>query len=77
MKTMAQLGVTLKQFTHQMATHCNLGKGSKVDLKDGFWRIVVNNADAWNFCCVLPQLSNSTKTIDDTKLVVPHALQMR
>jgi hypothetical protein len=26
---------------------------SKVDLKDGYWRMAVNEADAWNFTYVL------------------------
>ena len=27
---------------------------SKIDLKDGYWRMVVNETDTWNFVCVLP-----------------------
>ena len=27
---------------------------SKIDLKDGYWQMVVNQHDAWNFAYVLP-----------------------
>ena len=43
----------------------------KVDLSDGFWRMIVKPEHRWNFCYVLPQ--------DDKfpmRIVVPHALQM-
>ena len=46
---------------------------SKVDIKDGFWRLIVNAKDAWNFCYVLPPTTNKT-TLDETEIVVPNAL---
>jgi hypothetical protein len=45
---------------------------SKVDLKDGYWRMAVNAEDAWNFAYVLP----GGKPGDPVKLVIPDALQM-
>ena len=48
---------------------------AKLDIKDGFWRLVVNEADAWNFCYAIPN-ENADTPIDDTKIVVPNSLQM-
>ena len=49
---------------------------SKLDIKDGFWRMVVLAADAWNFCYVLPAGDGKPVDIDNTEIVLPHALQM-
>ena len=48
---------------------------AKLDIKDGFWRLVVNADDAWNFCYVIPNETADTP-LDDTKIVVPNNLQM-
>ena len=51
-KAMAQLGIALKRIIYQMAQYHNTKTPflfSKVDLKDGFWRMVVSTSDAWNF----------------------------
>jgi hypothetical protein len=45
---------------------------SKVDLKDGYWRMAVNEADAWNFAYVLPGAGPHIPI----RLVIPDALQM-
>jgi hypothetical protein len=45
---------------------------SKVDLKDGYWRMAVNVKDACNFAYVLP----GGKQGDPVQLVIPDALQM-
>ena len=45
---------------------------SKIDLKDGYWRMYVSKENAWNFAYVLPKLSEDKPT----RLVVPDALQM-
>jgi hypothetical protein len=45
---------------------------TKVDLKDGYWRMCVNADDAWNFAYVLP----GGKAGDPIQLVIPEALQM-
>lgn len=44
---------------------------SKIDLSDGFWRMIVGEADCWNFAYVLPDPPGH-----QTRLVIPHALQM-
>ena len=44
---------------------------SKIDLSDGFWRMLVAENDKWNFAYVLPAVAG-----EPTKLVIPHALQM-
>ena len=45
---------------------------TKVDLKDGYWRMAVNEVDAWNFAYVLPGAGPD----DPIQLVIPDALQM-
>ena len=50
---------------------------SKLDIKDGFWRLVVSKDDSWNFCYVLPPINpKDTTELDDIEVVVPLALQM-
>jgi len=44
----------------------------KLDIKDGYWRGVVEQGGEWNFCYVLPKLQDS----EPTQLVVPLCLQM-
>ena len=44
---------------------------SKLDISDGFWRLVVNNTDAFNFAYVLPQ-----PPTEPIRLVIPSAVQM-
>jgi hypothetical protein len=44
---------------------------SKVDLSDGFWRIIVEEAARWNFCYVMPDPPGAP-----IRIVVPSALQM-
>jgi hypothetical protein len=44
---------------------------SKVDLSDGFWRLVVKPEQKWNFCYVMPDPPGSR-----VRIVVPSALQM-
>ena len=49
---------------------------SKLDIKDGFWRLAVSDENAWNFCYVLHSFE-PVADIDDTLLiVVPNCLQM-
>jgi hypothetical protein len=43
----------------------------KVDLSDGFWRMIVKPEHRWNFCYVLPQEAGCPM-----RIVVPYALQM-
>ena len=44
---------------------------AKIDLSDGFWRMLVEEEDKWNFAYVLPGAPNAP-----VRLVIPHALQM-
>jgi hypothetical protein len=44
---------------------------SKIDLSDGFWRMIVDEESKWNFAYVLPEEPGQP-----TRLVVPSALQM-
>jgi hypothetical protein len=44
---------------------------AKIDLSDGFWRMLVAESDKWNFAYVLPGVVGQP-----TRLVIPHALQM-
>jgi hypothetical protein len=44
---------------------------AKVDLSDGFWRIIVDPKQRWNFCYVMPDPPGAP-----TRIVVPSALQM-
>ena len=48
---------------------------SKLDIKDGFWRMSVSEEDAWNFCYALPA-RDENQDIDDIIIVVPSCLQM-
>ena len=57
-KSMAQLGQCIKRLVSLMAKNYNPAKPflfSKLDIKDGFWRMAVGNNEAWNFCYVLLQ----------------------
>jgi len=45
---------------------------AKWDIKDGFWRLVVSDEDAWHFCFVLPRLNKN----DPIELVVSNCLSM-
>lgn len=44
---------------------------SKLDLSDGFWRMLVAEEDKWNFAYALPGTGKSP-----ARIVIPHALQM-
>jgi hypothetical protein len=44
---------------------------AKIDLSDGFWRMLVTEDDKWHFAYVLPGAPT-----DPVRLVIPHALQM-
>ena len=75
---MVQLGKSLKRLIAILAANHDRSNPfifSKMDIKDGFWRMSVNREDAWNFCFVLPSESPPT-SMDDIELVVPDALQM-
>ncbi len=77
-ESMSQLGSVVRRLVATMADHYDPNKPfafSKLDIKDGFWRLAVNDSDAWNFCYVLPQ-EGGYDDLDDTLIVVPNCLQM-
>ena len=77
-KSMAELGHVLSRIIHTMATSYKYQLPfmfCKVDIKDGFWRMVVSKAAAWNFCYIIPP-STENYDIDEIDIVVPHSLQM-
>ena len=75
MNSMSQLGHVLPRLIHAIATSPE-EQGPwlfmKLDIKDGFWRMVVPEKDEFNFCYVLPQ----THEDDPIQIVVPSSLQM-
>ena len=77
-QAMGQLGSALKRIIALMADNCDPDrpfKLTKLDIKDGFWRMAVNDDAAWNFCYVLPS-TNPDIELDEIELVVPNSLQM-
>ena len=77
-QSMVQLGNTIHRLIHRMAEHYSPSHPfmfTKLDIKDGFWRLAVNDVDAWNFCYVLPA-STPSSNLDDAEIVVPNSLQM-
>ena len=77
-QSMVQLGTSIHCLIHMMAWHYapnNPFKFAKLDIADGFWLIVVNNTDAWNFCYVLPAL-HPLSSLDEAEIIVPNSLQM-
>ena len=70
-EAMAPLGFVLKRIIHTMAQYCHHGlyiKFTKLDVKDGFWRMAESDEDARNFCYVLPYLQTTTN-IDEIEIV--------
>jgi hypothetical protein len=77
-EAMTQLGSSLQRIVATLAQNKSYTKPfkfTKLDIKDGFWRMAVNNDEAWNFCYVLPSLK-PINTINDIEIVVPNSLQM-
>ena len=77
MESMAELGSVLPRIIHAMATtpvDSTPFLFAKLDIKDGFWRMVVPNDDEYNFAYVLPQLPGEEGS--DPQIVVPSSLQM-
>jgi len=73
--SMAQMGKVLPRIIHTIG-NADPSKGpiyfAKWDIKDGFWRLVVSEDDAWHFCYVLPKMNPT----DPIEIVVPSCLQM-
>ena len=77
-EAMSQLGFCLNRIVATMADNFDPDKPfmfTKLDIKDGFWRMRVANEDAWHFCYVLPTLKKNIKE-SEIELVVPNSLQM-
>ena len=77
-ESMVQLGNCVQRIIALLADNYNPSQPflfSKLDIKDGFWRMAVNEEDAWNFCYVLPQ-AEAVENIEDILIVVPNCLQM-
>ena len=77
---MYKLGNVLKQILATLADGHNSDPHksfmfSKLDIKDGFWRMIVSKDDAWNFCYAIPPPSHDTP-IEDIQIVIPNSLQM-
>ena len=77
-ESMVQLGQCLQRIIALMADNADPLKPfvfSKLDIKDGFWRMAVSEKDAWNFCYTMPT-TEPQSDIDNIMLVVPNCLQM-
>jgi hypothetical protein len=77
-ESMVQLGNCVQRIIALLADNYDPSQPflfSKLDIKDGFWRMAVNEEDAWNFCYVLPQ-AEAVTNIEDILIVVPSCLQM-
>jgi hypothetical protein len=68
-----EIGQVLPRIFHFMATTPadQEIRWSKVDLSDGFWRLIVKPEEKWNFCYVMPDPPGAR-----VRIVVPSALQM-
>ena len=78
-RAMGQLGTCFRRLIATMANNYSPEypfKFSKLDVKDGFWCMVVLTTDAWNFCYLLPTADSKSVPLEETELVVPDALQM-
>jgi hypothetical protein len=74
-ESMAELGNVLPRLIYAVATAPDANGPilfSKLDIKDGYWRMVVPADDEWHFAYVLPKAS----TDEPTRLVIPSSLQM-
>jgi hypothetical protein len=73
--SMAELGNVLPRIIYAVATAPD-SQGpvlfSKIDIKDGYWRMVVPQDDEWHFAYVLP----TDNPDDPIQLVIPSCLQM-
>ena len=77
-KAMSQLGSCINRTIHTMATNYDPSNPfffSKLDIKDGYWRMLVSEEDAWNFCYVLPPESKESP-LGKYQIVIPASLQM-
>jgi hypothetical protein len=74
-KAMAELGNVLPRLIYAVGTAPDMGGPilfSKIDIKDGYWRMVVPEDEEWHFAYVLP----AAHPDEPLQLVVPSCLQM-
>jgi hypothetical protein len=74
-EAMAELGNVLPRLIYAVATAPDVGGPilfSKIDIKDGYWRMVVPEDEEWHFAYVLPK----SHPDEPLQLVVPSCLQM-
>lgn len=77
-EAMVQLGNCVQRLIKTLANNYDPEKPfafSKLDIKDGFWRIAVSDEDAYNFCYVLPTV-DPLEDIGEAEIVIPNSLQM-
>ena len=75
---MAELRNALKRLITIMSYQFNPNmtfKFTNIDIKDSFWRMLVDQNYSWNFCYTIPPPSPSTP-LEDIQIVVPSSLQM-
>ena len=75
-EAMIQLGDCIQHLIALLTDHINPDHPfvfSKLDIKDGFWRMSINDLNTWNFCYVFPSAS-PTMSLDDIQIVVPSCL---
>lgn len=75
---MDQLGKVLQHIIANLATAKEQSKElwfSKLDIKDRFWCIIINDNNVWNFCYAMPNEDLSTP-IEETSIIVPNILQL-
>jgi hypothetical protein len=69
-KEIEKVFLRLLQYMHDMPEGLHV-LFSKLDVSNGFWRLVVQEADSYNFAYVLPQQDG-----EPIRIVVPSAVQM-
>ena len=72
---MYKLGIVIPRIIQAKALAPDTGitfMFSKIDLIDGYWRMVINSQEAYNFAYVLPPKHPT----DKIELVIPDSLQM-
>ena len=77
-EAMIQLGNYIKHLVATLADNYDTNNPfyfAKLNMKVGFWQMVVANEDAWNFCYMLPSRIPG-RPLEETEIVVPKCLQM-
>lgn len=75
-EAMVQLGECVKRIIATLAENYDPNHPfvfSKIDIKDGFWRMAVSDEAAWNFCYVMPT-EDPLENLDEAEIIVPNSL---